>query len=112
MISQKYGSLAVGVTYLMPDDAAEAIQAIIFFRERQAINPFFDSSDSRPGLKKPHIQFLRVINTIDREEMAEFGSAQTLRVNSQGQYCKDVSCFQMDFEKYLQDYGCDDEETG
>ena len=112
MISQKCGSLAVGVIYLMPDDAAEAIQAIIFFRERQAINPFFDSSDSRPGLKKPHIQFLRVINALDREEMAEFGLANTLRVNSQGQYGKDVSCFQMDFEKYLQDYGCDGEDMG
>ena len=111
MISQKFQSLAVGVSYEMPDDAAEAIQAIIFFRERQAVNPFFDSSDSRPGLKTPHIQFLRVINTLDREEMAKFGSAQTLRMNSQGQYDKDISCFQVDFEKYVKDYGFDSRET-
>ncbi|MEE2923217.1 MAG: hypothetical protein VX619_00430 [bacterium] len=106
LISQKYQKMAVGVTYYMPDDVSEACQAIIFFRERQSINPFFDTSDSRPGLQKPHIEFLRIIPKSTNDYDLDFDS-KTLCIDSKGQYQKGGSCFNISFEDYIEQSGFD-----
>ncbi len=108
--SQKYQRMAVGVTYTIPADANEACQAILFFRERQSINPLFDSSGTRPGAQKPHIEFLRLIPaSSSKYEFRPGTSVKTLRINSGGQYARGENCFDKSFEKYLQDYGFDGE---
>ncbi len=109
LISQKFKKMAVGVTYHMPDDASEACQAIIFFRERQSINPFFDSSDSRPGAQKPHIEFLRIIPQSNKTYAFDLDfDSKTICLDSEGQYQKGSSCFEMSFEDYLEQSGFDE----
>tara|TARA_Y100000589_G_scaffold89546_1_gene84110 strand:- start:1979 stop:3436 length:1458 start_codon:yes stop_codon:yes gene_type:complete len=108
LISQKSQRMAVGVTYQIPDDMNEACQAILFFRERQSINPFFDSSDTRPGVQQPHIQFLRLIPASGSKYTFRSDiSSKTLRINSRGQFANGENCFDKSIEKYLRDYGFD-----
>lgn len=108
LISQKFQKMAVGVTYHMPDDNVEACQAIIFFRERQSVNPFFDTSNSRPGMQKPHIEFLRIIppTSFEYDFDLDFQS-KTICIDSTGQYQKGGSCFNLSFEDYLEQSGFD-----
>lgn len=108
IVSDRFKKMAVGVTYRMPKDPAEIIQAIIFFRERISDNPFFSIPGTRAGKQGPYIQFIRFEDSVISDgDMSKTLTSHSIGVDSQGRYTRADDCFHMNFEQYLRKNGYD-----